>query len=558
MGSVGRRLVAEVTAARRHVAVTVAAGIVVAVTVVAQATLLAHILASAVVDGASLTTLTGPIVWLAIVSAIRAVCAGVFEISGTVAGLAAARQLRRRLADAALGTHPTTIRGDAQGEVVAAATTGVDALMPYFSQYLPQVVLSAVVPVAILMTVIPVDLTSAVIMAVTVPLVPVFMVLIGKAAQARTRARWRALSRLSAHFLDVVRGLPTLRVNNRAEAQDVAVRRTGERHRVETMATLRIAFLSALVLELMAMLATALVAVTIGVRLAEGSMGLEASLAVLILAPELFMPLRQLGTHYHAAADATAAAEAVFDVVDATPTVTVPERPRPVPSPVDHAIVLDHVWFAYGADAPVLRDLTVEVQPGEFTALVGPSGAGKSTLGMLLARLLQPTRGTIRVGDTDLARVDPERWRERVAWVPQRPHLFPSTLAENIRMARPAASDDEVRTALLRARAPHLAAALDEPLGERGRGLSAGERRRVGIARAVLRDAELVILDEPTAELDPETAADVVEVICELAEGRTMVVATHAPGLADRADRIVALTDGTPRAEPSPLLEVVR
>lgn len=545
MGPAGRRLLREVPAARRHLVVSTTAGLLAAACIVAQALLTAHVIASAVMEGADLGDLTAPLVALAAVTLARALLAGLSEFSGSLAAARAAGELRRRLVGALLRSRPVALHGARQGEVVAAATSGVDALEPFFSRYLPQVVLAVAVPAAILITVVPVDATSAIVMAVTVPLIPVFMILIGKLAEARTRARWRSLSRLSAHFLDVVRGLQTLRAHNRAEAQEDSVRAVGERHRAETMGTLRIAFLSALVLELLAMLGTALVAVTIGVRLAGGGMGLEAGLAVLLLAPELYQPQRQLGLQFHAAADGTAAAEALFAVTDLAPGVPEPGAPVPAPSPADGPIRLTGVSVTYpGSAAPALRDLDLEIAPGEFLAVTGPSGAGKSTLALLLVRLLGPTEGTIAVAGTDLDAVDPADWRRMVAWVPQRPRIFPATLADNVRLGHPDAGDDAVAAALAAAGAAHLVPLLGTRVGEGGRGLSAGERRRIGIARAVLRDAPLVVFDEPTAELDPETAARVADAVVALAASRTTVLITHARGLAARADRVVEIVEG--------------
>jgi ABC-type transport system involved in cytochrome bd biosynthesis fused ATPase/permease subunit len=311
------------------------------------------------------------------------------------------------------------------------------------------------------------------------------------------------------------------------------------------MGTLRIAFMSALVLELMAMLSVALIAVTIGVRLVHGGMALEAGLAVLILAPELYMPLRQLGIQFHAAADGTAAAERMFEVIDLPPAVPEAAVAVAAPSPLDGPLELRGVSVTYpGAAGPALRDLDLTVAPGEFLAVVGASGAGKSTLAQLLVRVIAPTEGTIRVAGTDLADVDPDDWRRHVAWVPQRPRMFPGTLADNVRLGRPDATDAEVAEALRTAEAPALAADLGMPVGETGRALSAGERRRVAIARAMLRDAPLVVLDEPTAELDPETAAAVATAVLRLAGDRTVVLITHAMGLAARADRVVQIVEG--------------
>ena len=282
-------------------------------------------------------------------------------------------------------------------------------------------VLSALAPPLILIWVLPRNWESAAILAVTVPLIPLFMVLIGMAAEQRTRRRWRTLSTLGARFLDLVSGLETLRAFGRERAAADAIDDAGERYRRETMATLRIGFLSALVLELLATLGTALVAVTVGVQLAAGSLGLEAGLTVLILAPELYAPLRELGAQYHAGADGLAGAERILEVLDLPATVEVREPARAAPDPTAAPVALNGVRFAYaGRGAPVLDGVSLVLAPGEITALVGPSGAGKTTLARIVARLADPQDGTVTCGGVDLRHVDPRAWRARVAWVPQR------------------------------------------------------------------------------------------------------------------------------------------
>jgi thiol reductant ABC exporter CydD subunit len=386
-------------------------------------------------------------------------------------------------------------------------------------------------------------------MAVTLPLIPLFMVLVGTAARASARSRLGALQTLGGRFLDVLRGLPTLRAHGRAEAQSTALAETGERFRRETMATLRVAFLSALVLELAATLAVALVAVTIGVRLAGGGMELEAGLAVLVLAPELYAPLRQLGAQFHASADGLAAAERVHEVLDEPPLLAAAASPRALPDPSRAPVRLEDVGLTYpGRDRPALSGIDLELLPGERVALVGASGSGKSTMLALLARLADPTTGRVAVGGVALSDGDAAAWRRGLAWVPQRPRLMPGTVAENVRMGDPEASDERVLAALSDAGAAALVEALPDGLatavGDGGLALSAGEAQRIALARAFVRDPALVLLDEPTASLDAATAGAVWEAIERLCAGRTAVIALHRLGLAARADRVVVLEDG--------------
>jgi len=390
-----------------------------------------------------------------------------------------------------------------------------------------------------------IDLTSAAIMFLTLPLVPVFMWLIGRYTEERTRARWESLRLLSTHFLDVVRGLPTLRAFNRSRAQAATLADVGERYRRATMGTLRVGFLSGSVLELAATLGVALVAVTMGVRLADGGVGLQAGLTVLVLAPELYLPLRQLGAQYHASADGLAVADRILDLLDA-PAATPAGGARTPPSPAEATVCLEGVSFAYPARPGLVLDgLDLELRPGETVAVVGASGAGKSTVAELLLGLLEPTAGRVVVGGIDLVECRIDEWRCQVAWVPQRPAILRATVAENIRVADPEALDAEVRDAAVLAGADAFVRSLplgyETVLGDGGRQLSAGERRRIALARAFLRRAPLVVLDEPTADLDPAAADVIAEAVERLGSGRTMLLIAHRPELVQHADRIVRL-----------------
>jgi thiol reductant ABC exporter CydD subunit len=376
------------------------------------------------------------------------------------------------------------------------------------------------------------------------------MWLIGRYTEARTREHWVALRRLSTHFLDVVRGLPTLRLLNRSGAEREDIETVSEEHRRATVETLRGGFLSGTVLELAATLGVALVAVTVGVRLVGGGLGLQAGLTVLVLAPELYLPLRQLGAHFHASADGLAVAERILDLLEAPPEITAKGTLPPL-SPASEIVRFEHVAFAYPArNGLVLDALDLELRPGETLALVGETGAGKSTVATLLLGLAEPTAGRVTVGGVDLARLDLDAWREQLAWVPQRPTIFHGTVSDNVRLARAGASDEEIRAAAMLAGADGFVRTLpdgyDTLVGEAGRPLSAGERRRIALARALLRPAALVVLDEPTADLDRDSALLVAEAVEQL-RGRTVLLLAHTPELAARADRVVVLDRG--RAE---------
>jgi thiol reductant ABC exporter CydD subunit len=544
-----RRLASASRAARLHMAATVGLGLVSTAMVVAQATLLAHVIARVFMGGATLADVASSLWWLALVSVARGLVSAGFESAGRYGAARVMAGLRERLVRHLLLARPGGLQDEHAGELAATAVQGVDSLESYFARYLPQAILSALAPPLILIWVAPRNWESAAILALTVPLIPVFMVLIGRLAEARTRRRWRTLSSLSARFLDLVSGLETLRAFGRAGAGARAIGEAGERYRRETMATLRIGFLSALVLELLATLGTALVAVTVGVQLAAGSLALEAGLTVLILAPELYAPLRELGAQYHAGADGLAAAERILDVLDAPPSVAVRTPQLGVPDPSRAPVRLVDVRFGYpDRGAPVLDGVTLTLAPRQTTALVGPSGAGKTTLAMLVARLVDPDGGVVVCGAVDLRHVDPRTWRARVAWVPQRCTLFAGTIEDNVRLARPDAPAGDVALALRAAGADALVAALPEGartrVGDGGRRLSAGQARRIALARAFLADAPLVVLDEPTAHLDPDSAAAIEDAIGRVAERRTVLLITHRAELAARCDRVVELRGG--------------
>jgi ATP-binding cassette, subfamily C, bacterial CydD len=403
------------------------------------------------------------------------------------------------------------------------------------------------VPIAVLVLVASIDLVSAGVMLLTLPLVPVFMWLVGRYTERRARERWQALALLSTHFLDSVRGLPTLRAFNRGETQAERIAEASDRYRRATMGTLRVAFLSGTVLELAATLGVALVAVIVGIRLVEGGIGFEAGLTVLVLAPELYVPLRNLGAQFHASADGLAVAERLLDLVDAEEAAT--SGSASPPSAVDVPVRLEGVSFAYPARrGKVLDRVDLELRPGETVALVGPSGGGKSTIASLLLRLAEPTRGRVTVGPVDLAACDAESWRAQIAWVPQHPTIFRGTVADNIRLGDASADDAQVRAAAELAGAAAVIGGLpngyETVVGEGGRPLSAGEVQRIALSRAFLRDAALVILDEPTANLDPASAALVRDAVERLRAGRTVLLIVHRPELAALADRVVHLRGG--------------
>jgi ATP-binding cassette, subfamily C, bacterial CydD len=545
-----QRLVRRARPVRNLLVLDAILGAASAALVLVQAVLIARIVANAF-SGAALDDVTFDLVLLALAFAGRGVLTLGFEVAGRRAASTVLSELRLELVERRLRSQPLALDGAEAGEVAATAVQGVEGLEAYFARYLPQVVLAIVVPVAVLGLVVAIDPISAALMLITLPLVPVFMWLIGRFTEERTRERWLALRLLSTHFLDVVRGLPTLRAFNRGRQQAAVLDRIGERYRRTTIGTLRVAFLSGAVLELAATLGVALVAVTAGVRLVDGGLGLEAALTVLVLAPELYLPMRQLAAQFHASADGVAVAERMLELLG-EPAASRAEGKLIAPSPVDAVVRFEAVSFAYPSRPSVVLDgLDLELYPDETVALVGSSGSGKTTVASLLLRFVDPVQGRISVGGLDLAHCRADVWREQIAWVPQRPTIFRGTIADNIRLGDQGATERAVRDAAVLAGADRFIQALpfgyETLVGDGGRPLSAGESRRIALARAFVRNAPLVILDEPTADLDRTSAAVIAESVERLRTGRMVLLIAHRPELVEHADRVVLLADGKGR-----------
>ncbi|MEQ8145795.1 thiol reductant ABC exporter subunit CydD [Streptomyces sp. OP7] len=541
MKPIDPRLVRYARATRGFLAAVVGLGAVGAGLVVAQAMLIAEIVVGSFQNGRSVGELRAPLLLLVAVAAGRGLVGWLTERAAHRASAAVKSELRGRLLERATALGPGWLDGQRTGSLVTLATRGVDALDGYFSRYLPQLGLAVVVPAAVLARIVTEEWVSAAIIVGTLPLIPVFMVLIGWATQNRMDRQWLLLSRLSGHFLDVVAGLPTLKVFGRAKAQAESIRRITDEYRRATLRTLRIAFISSFALELLATLSVALVAVTIGMRLVYGELDLYTGLLILILAPEAYLPLRQVGAQYHAAAEGLGAAEEIFTVLE-TPLPAAGEDAVP-----QGAVSFENVTVRYpGRRTDAVSDVSFTVAPGETVALVGPSGAGKSTLLNVLLGFVRPDAGRVSVGGADLTGLDLAEWHRHIAWVPQRPHLYAGTIAENVRLARPDADDDAVRRALRDAGALDFVDALPDGagsvLGEDGTGLSAGQRQRLALARAFLADRPVLLLDEPTAALDGATEAEVVAAVRRLAAGRTVLLVVHRPALLAVADRVVRLT----------------
>jgi ATP-binding cassette subfamily C protein CydD len=544
------RLLREAQRARTGLILAVGLGLLGGVAIVGQARLLSHVVSGVFLGGQTLSLVAPDLLALVALSLARAGLTWSSEVTANQAAVQVKTRLREQLTARLLALGPMYARDERSGELANTVVEGVEALDAYVSQYLPQVALAALVPTTVLLFVFPLDWVSGLVLLFTAPLIPVFMILIGSAAEAMTRRQWTSLSRMSAHFLDVLQGLATLKLFGRSRDQIRVIAEISDRFRETTMGVLRIAFLSSLVLEIVATISTAVVAVQIGLRLLYGHLPFEQAFFVLLLAPEFYMPLRMLGTRFHMGMEGVAAAQRIFEVLGNEGKLEVEATAKVEDyGSLSLDLEFEEVCVAYeGGERPALDRLSFQVRHGEKVALVGPSGAGKSTVAYLLLRFIEPDRGRIMVAGQPLASLPAEAWRKQVAWLPQDPYLFYGTVAQNIRLGRPDAPFDEIAWAACQAHAHEFIEALpqgyDTSIGERGVRLSGGEAQRIALARAFLKDAPLLILDETAANLDPEVASLVQESLERLLQRRTALMIAHRLSTVYQADRIVVLDRG--------------
>lgn len=553
-----RRMLRELPVPWRSLAPPVALGVAAAAAAIVQWALLSRIVGGVFLRGASLAAVGLPLALFLAAGAQRALLAGAREVTAQHAATRAKSTMRARLFAHLARLGPAYCTAERTGELVNTAVAGVDRLDAYVGRYLPQVALSVLVPLLIAVAVAPADLVSAVLLLVTAPVIPLLMALVGSYAEGRIKLQWEGLSRLSAHLLDMLQGVSTLALHSQTAAEGDRVARVSERYRQRTMAVLRMAFLSGMALEFLTAAAIGVVAVTLGIRLLDGGISFERAFFVLLLTPEFYRPLRELGGARHAAMEGKAALERIGAIL-ATPVpaavATMPGTMTPAPLPdaplpdAPLTIALHGVSYTYD-DAPrlALDGVSFTLRPHTRTALVGPSGAGKSTLVTLLLRFIELQAGDITANGVSLADLPPARWRELVALVPQRPYLFAGSVADNLRLAKPTASDAELAWAAELAGAAEFIARLplgyDTPVGERGARLSAGQAQRLSIARAFLKAAPLLILDEPTSSLDPESELLVRRSLETLSRERTVLMVAHRLSTAASADQIVVLDRG--------------
>ncbi|MGH9918309.1 MAG: thiol reductant ABC exporter subunit CydD [Nitrososphaerales archaeon] len=569
---IDRRLTARVSATRRYLLTAVGVGLAATVCVVAQAVLLASVVSSVVLHGSTLGAVAPRLAGLAAAFLARALLGWAGEAAAQRTGAAVASTLRLRLLRHSLDLGPVWLAGERAGELSLVATRGTTALTTYFGRYLPQAVLAALAPVGILAWIASEDWPSFLILLGLVGLVPIAMVHFGRESAARTRRQWRRLASLSARFLDLLRGLPTLRAFGREAYGRREVAEATDGLRQTTLGALRVAFVSALALEFLAGIGTGLVAMVLGLRLLGGHVSLYTALAVLLVSPEVFLPLRRAAAEFHASTEGQAAADRILSVLDV--------EAEPVGEPVGgkdggrdgghaHAagaaaehgreggagrhgrgsrevLRADDVTVSFpGRGSPALDNFSLLLEAGEHVALVGPSGSGKSTAIGLFLGFVRPASGRVEAGGIDLSAIDLGTWRRQVAWVPQLPHLLHGTIEDNLRIADPDASAELLARAVELVGLSHtvdgLPHGLATPVGEGAVSLSAGERQRLALARAVVRDAPVILLDEPVAHLDAHAHAALRDALSPWLESKTVLVAAHRPELVARLDRVVRL-----------------
>jgi len=559
-----RRLVHLATLARFLLVLAILAGFLAGIATILQARQLARIIARVFVEGQGLQEVM-PALWgFLFILFLRSVAGLVSEAAASRGAIQVKENLRLALSRHILDLGPAYAQGEQSGDLLNTASQGIEALDAYFSQYLPQLALAGLLPLAYLAMIFPADALTGVVLLFTGPLIPFFMYLIGSSAGKLTQRQWMALGKMSAYFLDTLQGLANLKALGRSKGQADRIAQVSERYRQTTLSVMRVTFLSALVLELLVTMGTAIIAVQVGLRLLYGRMGFELAFFVLLLAPDFYQPLRNLGLRFHASMSGLTAARQIFSILEkqAAAAQTAPDGPGAASLQEPFKITFEEVQYTYpDRERPALEGISLCIHSGEKIALAGPSGAGKSTLAYLLLRFALPDRGQILVNGVSLAALPLEQWRAQIAWAPQQPAIFHGTIAENLRLACPAASIQDLRGAAEKACLlefiDSLPQGFDTPVGEGGARLSAGQGQRLSLARAFLRHSPFLILDEPTAHLDVEQEELLQQTTRKLCQDRTALIIAHRLPTILQADQVVMLEQGriTESGSPEALLK---
>lgn len=541
---------------RHWLNITVGLGLFAGLLLIAQAWFLALIINGIIFEQKTLSDVQIFLWLLLLLFCLRAFLVWAVEKFAFRAAADIKLHLRSRLHRHLLSLGPVLSSHEHSGAQVNILVDGIEALENYYAHYLPAMSLVVLVPIALLVFIFPLDWISGLVALATAPVIPFFMIMIGRGAEKLNKKQWRKLARMSAHFLDMIQGLTSLKMFNAARREATMVAAIADDYRKSTMSVLRVAFLSSLLLELFASIGIAIVAVVIGFRLLYMDIDFLHGFFILILIPDFYLPLRNLGTHYHARMDAIGAAEQMLAILEKSvpeyqSTVTQSSKTSPAFSDIinsDVAITFDSVSFSYEEGRQALDTFSLNIQAGERVALIGASGAGKSTVVNLLLGFIQSQQGSIMINGQDLRGIPIALWREQIAWLPQRPYLFFGTIADNIRMGNHNATDDEIKEAAQLAHCDvfinQLVDGYETHIGEHGKGLSGGQVQRVALARAFLKNAPLLILDEAAAHLDKHSEQLIQESIDLLSENRTVIVVAHRLHTIENVDQIVVIDKG--------------
>ncbi len=542
------RLIAFVKRVKLPFLLTLVFAIIAAVAVVAQAYYLSTIIDSSFLKHKTLYQLLNPLFIFILILLARFLAQWFSDHFASQLSAKIRYQLRNQLSFHLQKLSPVMLAIEKRGELSNTLQQGVDALDAYFRSYLPQLFKAATIPLLILIFVFPLDLLSGIVFLFTAPVIPVFMMLIGQLAKKATQKQWRTLSHLSAYLLDMIEGLSTLKILNRSQFQITRIKKLSEQFRQSTMAVLRIAFLSALVLEMAATISTAVVAVEIGLRLLYAKLPFSEALFILILAPEYYQPMRQLGASFHAGMEGVEAAQRIFEIF---------KLPTHLPVSATHSsklntfstIRFEQVSFQYPNSLhEALHDVQLTFEQGKKYVIIGPSGAGKSTIFNLLLKFIAPTQGRIVIDGKDLQQIATNDWYQHISWIAQKPYLFHDTIEANLKLVKPQATKNEIQQAVRKAQLHTVIEQLPDGyqtiIGEHGTQLSAGQAQRLALARVFLKDAPLILLDEPTANLDPDLDREISQIIQQLPAHKTQIIIAHRFTTLKKADQIIALSKG--------------